>query len=64
MLSADMTEPLYTGFKANPEVPKTDLRTDGKTLQNHLSKGLFPGLHLLAVGRTEISRGKRISLRQ
>ena len=43
---------------------KTETRTDGETLQNHFGKGLSPGEHSLAAGRTEISYGKRISLRQ
>ena len=41
---------------------KTEIRTDGETLKNHLGKGLFPGEHSLAAGRTEISYGKPIWL--
>ena len=43
---------------------KTEIRTDGETPQKLFGKGLSPGEHSLAAGRTEISYGKRISLRQ
>ena len=42
---------------------QTGTQTDGETLKNQLGEGLFPGEHSLDAGRTEISYGKRISLR-